>query len=234
MDASETLVKAYLNSLDFAVVQYEPDGNVPPDFLCDAHIAVEVRRLNQNYDDGNGPRGLEEVDISLWQNVRELILSMGVPTEGKTWGVFYRFSRPLPKWKRLKSAIENELRKFMNSGNQQPCSVTVQNNFHMKVYRYPIAKPTFFVPLGNSDEQRGGWLIEEIEKNLRYCIEEKEKKISSFRNKYKEWWLVLPDHIGLGLDEIEREIFRDQFRMTHTFDKVVLLDPRDCRRSFEV
>jgi len=48
MDSSETLAKEYLRFLGYTDIIYEPDGNIPPDFLVNGRIAVEVRRLNQN------------------------------------------------------------------------------------------------------------------------------------------------------------------------------------------
>jgi len=44
MDSSERIVYEYLSSQGFSDVAYEPDGNVPPDFLLNGRIAVEVRR----------------------------------------------------------------------------------------------------------------------------------------------------------------------------------------------
>jgi len=56
-----------------------------------------------------------------------------------------------------------------------------------------------------------------------------------YRAKYPEWWLVLPDHIGYGLDDFEQELFLDQVTVQYGgFDKIVLLDPRDASRTFEV
>src|SRR5690349_5917728 len=65
MDTSEELVKAYLRHLGFSHIEYEPDGNVPPDFLAEKRVAVEVRRLNQNEITGSGFRALEEPTIPL-------------------------------------------------------------------------------------------------------------------------------------------------------------------------
>jgi len=45
MNDSERAISEYLDSLRIGGVQYEPDGNVPPDFLVDGRIAVEARRL---------------------------------------------------------------------------------------------------------------------------------------------------------------------------------------------
>lgn len=53
MDATENIVSDHLSYRGFANVQYEPDGNIPSDFLLDGNTAIEVRRLNQNYFDGD-------------------------------------------------------------------------------------------------------------------------------------------------------------------------------------
>jgi len=45
MDEAEMLSEAFLRSRGFKAVVYEPDGNIPPDFLCDTRVAVEVRRF---------------------------------------------------------------------------------------------------------------------------------------------------------------------------------------------
>jgi len=47
-DPSETQARRYLEHLGCKDIVYEPDGNVPPDFVVDGRIGVEVRRLNQN------------------------------------------------------------------------------------------------------------------------------------------------------------------------------------------
>ncbi len=240
MDDSENLVEAYLKSIGFTDVLYEPDGNVPPDFLAEGRVAVEVRRLNQNYDDGTGkgPRGLEEAAIPLWRRFRDYLTGLGpAPASGQSWYVFYRFSRPTPAWKDLKRQLDALLLPFMASATPQPFEtrLKVGGEFWIKLFRSPVPKPTFFRPAGHSDEQSGGWLIGEIDTNLKHCIAEKTAKIASYRAKYPEWWLVLPDHIGYGLDDFEQELFFDQVNVQPGgFDKIILLDPRDATRAFQV
>src|SRR5206468_13124046 len=70
MDKSEQIAESHLRSRGFQDIMYEPDGNVPPDFLVDGQIAVEVRRLNQNEDTPEGPRGLEEAAIPLQAKIK--------------------------------------------------------------------------------------------------------------------------------------------------------------------
>jgi hypothetical protein len=53
MDSAESEAKKYLKKI-FTDIVYEPDGNIPPDFLCDGYLAVEVRRLTFLEEIGNG------------------------------------------------------------------------------------------------------------------------------------------------------------------------------------
>lgn len=45
----EIRVKQYLQTLTYTHLEFEPLGNVTPDFVIDNRIAVEARRLNRNY-----------------------------------------------------------------------------------------------------------------------------------------------------------------------------------------
>ena len=76
----------------------------------------------------------------------------------------------------------------------------------------------------------------EVEKNLQLCIGEKEKKIAPYRAKYTEWWLVLPDHIEYGIDPEDHQIYRAEVvpNLSHNFAKIILLDPRNHHRVFEI
>lgn len=94
MKKSEVIVEKLLKDMGFQSVVYEPDGNIPPDFLADCRVAIEVRRLNQTYDDGNGKRGLEEFDIPLYHKIKSLAQKIG-PSDGESWFLFFRFSRPI-------------------------------------------------------------------------------------------------------------------------------------------
>jgi hypothetical protein len=237
MDHSEKLVETFLRAAGFTDVVYEPDGNVPPDFVADGRVAVEVRRLNQNYNDGtgNGTQGLEEVAIPLWRRIRDYLWSFPPSANGRSWYVTYRFSRPLPKWKDLKAQLDAVLNPFIASADPQPFEKKLEADFWIRVYPCPLPKPTFFRPIGHSDEQSGGDLIGEIRANLSHCVTEKTSKVQAYRPKYSEWWLVLPDYVGFGLDDFEQELFLDEGPISPgDFDRVVLLDPRDPARSFVV
>jgi hypothetical protein len=232
MDSSEALVAEALTHLGFKDVLYEPDGNIPPDFLVNGRIAVEVRRLNQNYRDGEVTEGLEQAAISLWHRIKNLLQSLGPPVHGRSWFVFYKFSRPVEPWRALKPKLTTVLKSFIADEHPTARSFQFGSGLHLEIFEASKPYPTLFVPGGHVDEESGGWLLHELEKNLRFCIDEKSAKIAAFRSKYPEWWLVLPDHIGYGLDSFDQELFRDHITISHDWSRILLIDPRNPKRIF--
>jgi len=71
-NSDEIRAKQYLQTLQHTKLEYEPLGNVTPDFLIDNKIAVEVRRLNRNYKSKNNGH-LVSIDAPIIvDNIKEL------------------------------------------------------------------------------------------------------------------------------------------------------------------
>jgi hypothetical protein len=102
MNNDEQIVERYLNSLGMGEVVHEPDGKVPPDFLVDGRIAVEVRRLNQHYEADGKLRGLEQDSISLRQSLENLLSEFEASNISSSWFVCFSFRRPIPRWRALR------------------------------------------------------------------------------------------------------------------------------------
>jgi len=237
MDKSEELAERYLTSLGLGRVVYEPHGNVPPDFAVGDCIAVEVRRLNQNYEaaDGN-TNGLEEKGIPLRQKMQKHLREFAASCNGECWYVGYDFKRPLVPWKTLRPLLDRALGEFYESPKRQPSKVKLAPHFSIDFFPASIDRGFFFVLAANMDYDSGGWTTAELERNLRICIAEKERKVSKLRSGYGEWWLVLVDHIGFSLNSDDRRRFKSDVvpRIDHTFDRILLLDPCDQREAFEL
>lgn len=234
MDDTEALAEKYLLQLGLGTPVYEPDGNVPPDLLVGGHIAVEVRRLNQNDQRLDELRGLEEDQIPLLHRMRRLLDSLGPPRAGKSWFVSYRLRRPLERWRTLEPQVRIVLEEFakQSAGRTEPADL----GSPLLLTVHPASSPhaEMFVLGGYTDRDSGGWLLSEMERNLRLCILEKARKIEPFRAKYPQWWLVFADHIGYGLSAYDRDLFSEHVRVQHDWNRVVLIDPRDHTQTFEV
>src|SRR5437867_2253290 len=95
MKSEEETAERYLAALGLGAVTYEPDGGIPPDFSGGPTIAVEVRRLNQNYFGETDVKGLEQVSIPIEKALAETLATFEAePSEPSYW-VFLHFARPL-------------------------------------------------------------------------------------------------------------------------------------------
>lgn len=235
MNEEEQLAEKYLRNLNIGNVIFEPDGNNPPDFSVGKNIGVEVRRLNQNYKNSNGStKGLEELAIPLQQRFERLLLEMGPSMNGESWFVGMDFRRPIGSLNSLEKKIKNELTLFMNLPLRSNKIIKISANFKIDFIRASKDYGNFFICGASSDDDSGGWVMGELEKNLRLCILEKERKTAEYRNKYQDWWLILVDHIAYGIDIEDRVKIRHSLNdgILDSFNKIILIDPWSRRSEF--
>ena len=233
MDPTEQIACSLLVSLGYQDIVYEPDGNIPPDFAVNRTIAVEVRRLNQNERGSDSPKGLEEVERPLLGKLKKFLESFGL-AEATGWWVLIRFKRPVPRWER----IEHDLRHFFlsleDSSHIKKITKRIGNNFEIELL--PKTPPIDYVfELGAIDDlDEGGFVINEVEHNLRLCIDEKTKKVARFRRRYSEWWLILVDHLAYGMSEDSRRMFRESVSIQHNWDRITVVSPLDPACYFDL
>jgi len=235
MNDSERVVHEYLVSRGLGPVVYEPDGKVPPDFLVDGRVAVEVRRLNQNEETAEGHRGLEETSKPLNSLMQKALASLGPPISGASWFVFYTYRRPLPGRKELEGKIRRALEEIRHVPNLEEVEINVTSRFRLNFRRASRVHSNLFVLGGSSDHDSGGFLVAEMARNLQLCIAEKNLKVSKVRSRYSEWWLALEDRIGYGdLDEGDQDKLRQMIRCDGPWSKIILVNPLKPSLGFEL
>jgi hypothetical protein len=231
MDTAEKHVAEFLCRRGHSF-KHEPDGNIPPDFLVDDFIAVEVQRLSQT-ETGRTTTHLKTA-IQLRRYVNKLALELGRPTHGASWTLNYSFRRPI-NLKKLKRDLKRQLRAFRDGGTHQETCLKIGNNFKLEIRQAPRARETFFVVLRCSDQDAGGFWFDEIKRSATICIANKTRKIEGCRSKYSVWWLVLVDFIAYGLGDLDVQQFKSQVSVPHSgWDKVIVLSPDDPTRFFEI
>ncbi|MFC3674364.1 hypothetical protein [Ferrovibrio xuzhouensis] len=235
MDKSEKAAALYLSHQGYTNIKFEPDGNIPPDFVIDNRIAVEVRRLNQHFQTGDKTRGLEEAEYPLVSKLQKLLKQLGPTPPKESWYVFFQFSRPLPKWRIIKDHITQHLSHFSSLGCRENSDFRLTRNFKYHVAQTGELKDTYFRYGGHNDHDSGGWVVAEIIRNLDICVKEKSEKTAKYRSRYSEWWLVLPDHIGRGLlDENDKQQLRTAFKMRQDWDRIILVNPENPVHGFDI
>jgi len=95
--------------------------------------------------------------------------------------------------------------------------------------------PHFFMLGGSGDDDSGGFVLAEMNRNICICVEDKNRKVARVWDRYPEWWLALVDRIGYGgLSEDERADLRQILQVEHRWDKILLVSPLDSQRGFEL
>ena len=120
-----------------------------------------------------------------------------------SWYVSYSFERPIAEWKDLGPALAQALADGRRNGLDELEDVEILRGFRVSMQRSGMPWPNAFVLGAWSDYNSGGFVVSELERNLRLCIAEKTEKVASVRHKYVEWWLLFLDHIGYGGDREE-------------------------------
>lgn len=225
MNATEDRAFAHLRALKFGKVEYEPDGNVPPDFTVNGRIAVEVRQLNQNVADARGAMtGVEQLDFTLVRWLRAELARRPPVGNEESWAVSLKFRRPLSFSKALRSAIGKSVEKFYATSARVEVVLNVHPNLKLIFRSAGRQYGSLFFLASVSDLDRGGFVLAEALRNVEMCMAEKRRKIEKYRSKYEEWWLVLVDTLHLGMqlgDWSQVSSFTD--KSVHGWSKVHIL-----------
>jgi len=233
MDDTETAARRFLLAQGFTDIVYEPDGNGPPDFLVNKSVAIEVRRLNQNYERGGRTKGLEEDARPLWDGLRKIVQALGPLPPDENWYVNFSFRRPYGSRKVIGQRARSVLQEFISSAQRHPAKWQLTPGFRLEVIRGGTPHPTFFTMGAYVDYDDGGWVVCELERNLRICIAEKSQKRASAKVQHSEWWLILLDHIGYGLrDEKDRDQLRASMSLAPAWDRIILVNPINVSCAF--
>jgi hypothetical protein len=233
MDAAEQLVGTHLQACGFSSIVHEPDGKVPPDWLVDSRLAVEVRRLNQNELTDVRPVGLEEARFPLIAKTRKLLDALGPSVGGESWYVLFGFRRPV-NWSETAGRLKAALQAFRDSAVREPLDHALGRSFWFSLIKAGVPQDHFFVLGGCTDRNAGGFVQSEMLRNIPPLVAEKTRKTAPFRARYAEWWLALVDYIGYGLSADEAAELQKRLQPNADWQKIIVVNPLDARDAFEL
>jgi hypothetical protein len=213
-------------------INYEPDGNIPPDFLIDNNIAIEVRRLNEHDNNLPVPRGLEEAEKPLIRLLRQNI-NFNTTNKAKTFGITLHFGRPLPDKRSIELGIDKLLNDIVLSENPEELEKEIAPRIFLRCAGEIPFNGNIFRLIGWYDDDQGGTMLSILLKNISICINNKTEKVRPYRNKYPIWWLLLVDNISAGKNDYIRTEYRNALRISHNWDRVILLDPSNVDSTLE-
>ena len=225
MNKEEKIVHEYLKSKGFKLIKPEPDGNVPPDFSINGKIAVEVRRLNENYFVDGKAIGHYEEYHKLWDFMTHFLSDYKNENLQTSYGLSFGYERPIPKFAELKKILKTELDSFI----KHPFSneiIEITPSLTIRLYPKQTGGNNSIHLAASHDDNGGGAVLQIYISNIKYCIEEKANKIEEFRNNYSEWWLILVDRLIYTTtisNDIER--IKKLIILPGVWKKLIILNP---------
>lgn len=224
MKREEKIAKKFLEASGYNKIVFEPDGKIPPDFLVEDYVAIEVRRLNKyiQQDDKNIP--IEDLEYSLIRKIRRIIESYQRTGYKNSILVSLNFSRPLKETKTLKSEIVSVLDKHTNYQNEKRY-YQINDNLSLKFTPSKLKLNSFYHVGAQHDDDSGGFVVADIYKNLEPMIKEKENKVQPYKAKYNQWWLLLIDYIGYGLGSYDMNQLKKLPRIKSIFNRIYIIPP---------
>ena len=235
MNREELLAKGYLELLKLDTLEFEPDGNVTPDFLLNGDIAVEVTRLNEHIEIQGKLKRLDDESPSIIAYLKNIIKSYNAKFYDANFYVEISIRQPFGDRKKLKKKLISCLDSFEIKENVVvEKEYIVSESLSISFFRSSpnLSVPTFRVGM-ISEYDSGGWVFDNISTNVGHCIETKSSKIEPYYSKYREWWLVLIDTIAFGdyeelVGELKESIDKQKF------NKVIVLEGLKGMFVFEI
>ena len=167
--------------------------------------AVEVRRLNQNYNDSGKYKSLEQLSFPLQHKIEKMLSAIIKPNHDKSYFVTYSFRRPLGDINKVLERMKNTLIRFLENENEEINTFKINDRFTIRIFPSSDKNDDVFLLGAISDRDAGGFSVSEVYRNLSLCIAEKTQKIENYRHKYHLWWLIFIDYIGYGLTSRDLE-----------------------------
>ncbi len=226
MQEEEKIAQKYLESLQLGPVEYEPNGNVPPDFgVAGNKLGVEVRRLNENYFAKNGDvKGLETQSIPIHQQVIGVTTAFNARYAGETYFMVFRLARPIQKAK-VQKVLTDKINQFLAGGKTTPHIIEIAAGVSLELRKVsPIPGSMFRKDYITVDQDSGGILVDLCAENIRHCVQEKARKTAPYWSNYAEWRLVFVDAIGVNLMPHEASDLKKRVSSVSPFKQVDIID----------
>jgi hypothetical protein len=130
--------------------------------------------------------------------------------------------------------MKHLLTEFAETGTIRAGDYVIHKRFKFRIFPASNKHEQIFVLGGYSDHDSGGFVISEVNRNLEICANEKSEKIKDLRWKYREWWLVLIDHIGYGLSATDRLELKEIQKAEYDWDRIILVNPLNPKNGVEI
>ncbi len=195
MDREEELVSKFLKYKGYNNIIYEPDGNIPPDFLVDNSTAIEVRRLNQHYFSGNKWEPLEDVRYTLVPKINSLLKSYTDRNHQRSAFVSINYSRPLKVskniLKKLKSILDQHLNRL-----EQTVEFQLEDRLTIKIFPSSEKFESAYHFGMSSDHNAGGFVVGNVYTNLKLVLKDHQYLVVRNNDSHHQHLHIVANRVG--------------------------------------
>ena len=182
--------------------------------------------MNENYFTGANTEGLEQKQITLFKCVDNVLAKHNtLPATTNSYGLVLEYGRPVGDLNKIKHRLDQELNAFIHNPNRiTPHAIQISIHFKVTILKRPFINDKLFCIYIDRDNDGGGLLEDLYVSNINYCIAEKTSKISTYQNKYKEWWLLFIDFIGWDLYSWESYSMINRIQKSSAWNKIIIVN----------
>jgi hypothetical protein len=221
VNQDEKIAEKFLKTC--GATDFEPDGNIPPDFSLNKNIGVEVRRLNKNYRKNGSVIGLEEYSIPLIKHIENCLAKHPVQDPNERFWIKIRYAQNKTKKCEITKSIENAIAGFEASGHQCPSNYQITDTLEL-VFTAKASNTNQKYKLGMGlDRNRTGWVVNTYTTEINHCAQVKAQKVKRHENSYSQWWLLLIDHLG-SINSVSHKEIITRIDKPSIFDRIVLVN----------
>jgi hypothetical protein len=238
MNWAEGIAHGFLSRAGHRVC-HEPDGRVPPDFLIDGRVAVEVRTLNENYFEDDEVVGLERDAIRVVGMVRGEAGRITKMPGGASYWLALTFQRPIGDRKALatlRKQVRNVLKRFSSDSPPYDTEVEVAERLSLRFLPAEKTYPWRFRWGASCDLDAGGFVTHVYCVNIQHCVNEKTTAIHDYHHHYSAWWLLLVDPLWSYCEQDDSVMLADLKKAIHipgNWDRVSVLCSRTGRLALD-
>ncbi|UII26738.1 hypothetical protein LVD15_26160 [Fulvivirga maritima] len=227
MNKDELYALNFLSTLGLKELEREPLGDSSfPDFSAKDNIAIEVRRLNkQKVIDGDRVQ-LPECDKSIITKIVRDELERYEFLIPNSISVTLRYKRLFKLDKKAKKHFKKELKR-------QIIKTTLSRNFQNSVQIVPGVSVVLFEGKDTTDYayelniihdyDLGGEVTKSRYEAMLVVINEKNQKISSLKDRFSEFWLILIDYISTRVDKYTIMDLHRYTAIKFNFNRIIIL-----------
>lgn len=201
-----------------------------PDFSINDKIGVECTRLVHRIEKDGAVYNLDELEPRIIQSLAGSFKRLQFGSLTASFFVCLDFDIEI-ELRGAKKLLKNYLFDLTKSNGIIPHRCELSSHLEIELLRSSKVLESPFVLGAMNTRDGGGWVLEQLSHQTRDAIRRKTDHVRKSNHKFEEWWLAVSGSVAVGVSESYAEFITEELRHVEIWDKVLLIDPHEPKRS---